>query len=152
VPILVPVPSECVHQAARRYQVPIAVVYAILKVEDGRPGYGLKNRNGTIDWGPMQINSRWFEARTSPVQKQFPDLDPEDIKTDPCINVEVGVWILRKALNRDHSLWRAVGHYHSYRDREARRYRNTVHRWYVKIRRYWAARYGAHRDRDYAQR
>lgn len=126
------VPPECVHGIADRYRVPAAVVYAIIKTEGGSPGFGHRNSDGSIDWGPMQINGRWFTTRKSPVRRRFPYLSPRQIETDPCVNTEVGVWILA-GLRQHASLWTAVGHYHSFNPVLASQYVARVRRWYYRI-------------------
>ena len=141
-PVIVHAPSYCVNAAAERYGIPSAVLYAIIKTENGKAGYGSMNRNGTVDWGPMQINGKWFVSSRSPVRRSFPHVSPYEIQTDPCVNVTVGAWILSGLLERDHSLWVAVGHYHSYRPREAKKYRRRVYFWYKRILADWKRRFG----------
>lgn len=133
----VPVPAPCVQAVAAKYGVPSAVLYAMLKTEAGVPGKSHKNKDGSRDWGPMQINDRWFVFSGSEIRRKFPEIAPADIKTDPCVNLDVAGWILWSNLQRDHNLWKAIGHYHSFRKREAIRYRHMVWRWYWRIRRYW---------------
>lgn len=124
-----PVPSECVHSVADHYKIPPAILFALIKTEGGLPGQGLRNRDGTVDWGPMQINSRWFVKRGSPVRQAFPDVSPQEIETSPCVNVEVGGWILAR-LHRHVSLWTAVAHYHSFNPALYRPYVRRVKWWY----------------------
>ena len=130
------VPPECVHYVSEKYRVPSALVYAIIKTEGGSPGRGHRNLDGSVDWGPMQINGRWFVARRSPVRKHFPYFSPRQVKTDPCVNTEVGVWILSR-LRTHVSLWTAVGHYHSFNPRLAHDYTRKVKHWYFKILKTW---------------
>ena len=135
--MFVPVPPDCVHDIASRYHVPSAVIYAMLKVEGGSPGKGVINHDGSVDWGPMQINGRWFQAKRSPVKRAFPGITSYQIETDPCVNTEVGVWILTLRTRRE-SLWTAVGHYHSFKPTLARNYKNKVVRWYKRILSTWS--------------
>lgn len=141
-PIFVHAPAQCVNEAAYRYSVPPAIVFAIIKTENGLSGHGSQNRDGTVDWGPMQINDRWFVAKKSPVRRTFPNLDPNRIRTNSCVNVYIGTWILSTLIQRDHSLWTAVGHYHSYKPREAHKYRRRVYYWYRRIVNDWKERFG----------
>lgn len=146
--ILTPVPAQCVNDVSDYFHIPSAAVYAIIKTENGRPGYGTMNKDGSVDWGPMQINGRWFVSKRSVVRKHFPNLDPLAIEMDPCVNVQVGTWILSRILKRDKKLWVAIGHYHSYSPWRAHQYRKRVWHWYVKIKKYWRKKYSE--DLEYA--
>lgn len=141
-PVIVHAPAYCVNAAAERYNIPPAVLYAVIKTENGKAGYGNRNANGTIDWGPMQINGFWFVGKRSPARKAFPMVSANEIKTNPCTNVTIGAWILSELIEHDRSIWVAVGHYHSYRPAESRRYRHVVYRWYKRILADWRKRFG----------
>ncbi|MDR9468928.1 MAG: hypothetical protein RI559_11815, partial [Marinospirillum sp.] len=51
----------CAATYADFYEVPMVIMMAIREQEGGWPGAEIKNRNGTVDLGVMQINSAWFE-------------------------------------------------------------------------------------------
>ncbi len=53
------VPIECINQAAITYHVPATLILSVLAIENGTAGLASLNKNGTIDYGPMQINSIW---------------------------------------------------------------------------------------------
>ncbi len=55
------VPIQCIQQAAVQYQVPAALIISVLKTENGRNGMANKNKNGTYDYGSMQINDVWLK-------------------------------------------------------------------------------------------
>ena len=153
----VPVPATCVHQVAHKYGVPSAVIYAMLKVEGGHPGQAHRNADGSYDYGPMQINGRWFTTKKSVLQRRFPFLEASAIKKDPCVNTDVGGWILYEEWRQSaahcfswrhpracvrKSLWSAVGHYHSHNKTESAKYVHRVYSWYTRIIHYWNRRYG----------
>lgn len=106
------VPVECINQAAVTYFVPAKVIISVLAVEGGEPGMASPNKNGTFDYGPMQINTIWL-----------PTIAPygytkDQIQYDPCVNVMVGTWILSNkiasiASNSGKDYWRGVAGYHS---------------------------------------
>jgi peptide-methionine (R)-S-oxide reductase len=50
----------CVRHAARAERVPLAALVGLLRVEGGHVGHSHRNRNGTFDMGPMQINTIWL--------------------------------------------------------------------------------------------
>ena len=54
------VPVECINQAAIAYHVPATLILSVLAVEGGAVGLASANKNGTVDYGPMQINSIWL--------------------------------------------------------------------------------------------
>lgn len=86
------VPIECINQAAITYQVPAKTIISVLNTEGGENGLEHKNPNGSIDYGSMQINSIWL-----PELKKH-GISVDDLRDDPCTNVEVGTWILSQAI------------------------------------------------------
>src|SRR5687767_168159 len=82
------VPIECINQAALTYHVPAKLILSILAVESGQVGTASPNKNGTYDYGPMQINTIWLDK----IQRY--GYSKEQIRYDPCANVMVGAWIL----------------------------------------------------------
>ena len=94
----------CFHQAGATYQISPELLSAIAKVESGLdPSAKNQNKNGSYDFGLMQINSilkkslggRWRHL------------------SDPCYNVMVGSWILRQCMNRYGYSWDGVACYHT---------------------------------------
>ncbi len=100
------VTSICIEQAADRLSVPLSLVWGILAVEKGQVGSISKNKNGTYDIGPMQINSSWLTT--------FAELNisEEMLLNDPCINIYAGAWILARCLRQNNNFY-GVGTYHS---------------------------------------
>lgn len=62
-----------------------------------------RNRDGSYDYGLMQINSRWKRLLG----------DRWQYLSDPCYNVMVGSWILRRCIDRYGYCWDAVACYHT---------------------------------------
>jgi hypothetical protein len=102
------VPMECITQASVQYHVPAVVIVAVLKTENGYVGCAKLNRNGTVDYGPMQINSSWLNE----LHKY--GYSAADLQYDPCLNVSAGSWILAREIAREKNIWRGVGNYHSH--------------------------------------
>lgn len=101
------VPAICIAYAASKFEIPPSLILAVLKAEGGRTGMENRNTNGTYDLGPMQINTTWLPLlRGHGVERAA-------LRDDGCLNVWVGAWILRSALNSTHHWWRGVGRYHS---------------------------------------
>lgn len=118
--------ASCLLLAAQTYSVPPAVLLGIYHVEGGKVGQEVgPNDNGTYDLGPMQINTSWL-----------PDLADRWsvneatarrwVRDDPCTNVGVSAWILRRHLNETGSLPRAIAHYHSRTPKYGTAYRSRV--------------------------
>jgi hypothetical protein len=102
------VPVECINQAAVAYHVPAKLILSVLAVEGGRVGSASPNKNGTFDYGPMQINSIWLP------KIQGYGYTKQQIQYDPCANVAVGTWILSQNIANAHVVWRGIGGYHSH--------------------------------------
>jgi len=85
---------QCAANAAHYYQVPELLLHAILQKENGRVGQAVRNRNGTYDLGPAQINTVWLEhfARYG--------VTSEHLKNDRCTNLYAAAYVLRTNVNR----------------------------------------------------
>lgn len=100
---------ECFHKASERYSVPLELLYAIAKVESNfNPKAVNTNRNGTTDYGLMQINSSWFPK----LEKDF-GVTGQRIISDPCTNVYVGAWVLATNFHKNGRIWNSVGAYNA---------------------------------------
>jgi len=122
------VPIECINQAAITYQVPATMIISILKTEGGRNGVASRNKDGSYDYGPMQINSRWLE-KIAPY-----GITKQDLQYKPCVNVAVGAWILALSIADGKDIWHGVGIYHSRTEVFNQRYRQKVehfHNWLI---------------------
>lgn len=117
-----PAPVACVWAAADHYHLPPLALVGILEAEGGRAGLAHRNADGSEDLGPMQINTRWL-----PRLERY-GLGRARLLSDPCANVWAGAWILALAIARDGDVWTAIGHYHSGRPAESRKYRRRVAR------------------------
>lgn len=116
---VVPVTAECVLSASSRYQVPVALITAVMATEGGEVSKFSTNTNGTKDYGPMQINTIWLEELG---QYGFTE---KILTNNGCANVFAGTWILSKYLSR-YSTWEAVGRYHSGTPKLKRAYQERV--------------------------
>ncbi len=114
------VPIECINKAAITYQVPAELIIAVLKTENGRNGMAKPNKNGTFDYGPMQINTVWL-----PTLRRY-GYTKEMLQYNPCLNAWVGTWILGQRIASTPNLFRGIGAYHSYTENENMLYRQRV--------------------------
>jgi soluble lytic murein transglycosylase-like protein len=111
---------ECVSESARRFGVPLAMVLMVMDAEAGEVGLASRNRNGTRDLGPMQINTVWLG------ELEAKGLTEAAIRDDGCLNAAAGAWILAGHLLRTKSFARALGDYHSRVPDRGRRYLEGV--------------------------
>ncbi len=94
----------CFSRAGLVYNISPQLLEAIARVEsDLDPSAFNRNRDGSCDYGLMQINSRWQEGLSGNWR----------YLSDPCYNLMVGTWILRQCMDRYGYTWDAVACYHS---------------------------------------
>lgn len=124
-----PVTTQCVVAAAQVEHVPLAAVVAVMRTEGGQVGQAHPNPDGSVDYGPMQVNSRWLPRLS------HAGIDKKALKNDGCINVLVGAWILRRQMEQTpNQPWTAIGHYHSHTKPLSRRYQRKVMRVMLRVR------------------
>jgi hypothetical protein len=121
------VPIECINQAAMQYYLPATLIISVLSTEGGKVGDAIPNTNGTLDFGPMQINSIWLKKI-----RQY-GYSREQIQYDPCINVAVGAWILSQAIADGQNMWTGVGNYHSHTFDKNLTYQYKVKEYYLYL-------------------
>ena len=98
--------SFCFEEAGKMYNINADLLRAIAFVESSfRPHVvNRSNKNGTYDFGLLQINSSWAKIIG---EEQWMKLG------DPCQNVMVGAWILAGCIERHGYTWEAVGCYNT---------------------------------------
>jgi hypothetical protein len=118
--------AACIVAAAEIHHLPAGVLVVILDVERGAIGRVSRNRNGTVDIGPMQVNDRWLPAlgqrwHASPAEVYA------GLRDNFCANIEAGAWILRQAIDEAQGdFWSGVGLYHSHDPEEKAAYLRSV--------------------------
>ena len=128
IPIMInDVPLDCINRSAIIYHVPATVILSVLKNENGRNGDAIKNKNGSIDYGVMQINSIWLPKIAGYGYSR------DDLQYNACKNVEVGTWILSQSISKGKNLWSGIGDYHSHTPDHNRNYRNKIYKNYEKL-------------------
>lgn len=100
-----PARTNCWEVAGERYHLPPYLLYAIASQESSyNPAAIAYAKNGTHSVGLMMVNSSWF-----------PQLEAAGISEamlyDPCVNVQVGSWILAGEVRRYGYSWEAIGAY-----------------------------------------
>ena len=119
--------ADCFDDAAAYQKVNPLILRAIAWQEShNRPNALHKNANGSIDYGVMQINSVHL-----PVLSHYGI--SSQVLMQPCKNVYIAAWHLRREMNKYGNSWRAVGGYHSetpaLRDQYAHQIMGILNRW-----------------------
>ncbi len=97
--------SFCFEEAGRLYGISPQLLMTIAYVESNyNPGAINKNKDGSYDFGLMQINSRWHYKLG---HSRWMTLG------DPCMNVKIGAWILAQCIQRHGYTWKAIGCYNA---------------------------------------
>ena len=103
--------AMCFDEAGQMYEVNADLLRGIAQVESSMNPLAMnmehKERTGSYDIGLMQINSGWLKTLA-----KF-GITEVQMKTDPCLNVKVGAWILKTNMNKMGANWNAVGAYNA---------------------------------------
>ncbi|MCA1927503.1 MAG: lytic transglycosylase domain-containing protein, partial [Calditerrivibrio sp.] len=108
--------SYCFEEAAKEYDLPSKLLIAIAKVESNmRPDVVNYNKNGSFDYGLMQINSSWYYELGKERWNKI---------ADPCENVKTGAMILSRCISQYGFNWKAVDCYN--KGSKSRSYSNYI--------------------------
>ena len=113
------VPLDCINHAAVAFHVPATMIVSVMKIENGRNGMAIKNKNGTYDLGVMQINTSWLPR----LEKS--GINQHELQFNGCTNVMVGSWILAQGIASGEG-WKGLGNYHSRTPKHNATYREKV--------------------------
>lgn len=84
-------PPNCLSYTEFTYNIPHGLLEAIHNTEGGKPGTIARNKNGTVDVGPMQHNSSNFHRLA-----QY-GVAPQQLLNSGCVSVYVAGWELAEA-------------------------------------------------------
>ena len=100
--------EPCLRAAASKYNLDYALLRAMAEHESrlNPKAIGGLNQDGSRDFGLMQINSSWL-----PTLSRW-NIDKASLMT-PCVNADVGAWILSDNFKRLGVTWNAVGAYNA---------------------------------------
>ncbi len=110
----------CFEEAGEKHGVSPQLLWAIAKTESNfNPTAVNYNKDGSFDYGIMQINSSWYKELG---RERWMRL------SDACYNVNVGAWILSQCVQRYGYTWTAVGCYNGVSKDKRATYANRVYR------------------------
>jgi soluble lytic murein transglycosylase-like protein len=115
------VPVSCINHVAIVYHVPASVILSVMKAENGKNGDAIKNKNGTIDYGVMQINSIWLPKISAYGYTK------NDLQYNACKNVAVGAWLISRNMAEGKAVWRSIANYHSHTPVHNKIYRDSLY-------------------------
>lgn len=115
-----PCRADCFDTAAFTEQVDPQVLRGIALTESHNNPHAIhRNRNGSVDYGVMQINSIHLrELKHRGIKKR--DL------MNACKNIHVAAGLLHQKVEKYGANWKAVGAYHSETPRERTQYARKV--------------------------
>lgn len=121
----------CFAQAGTEYGIDPLLLEAIA-VHESRlnPDTVVRNSNNTLDIGLMGINTVHLSDKTL-IQAGY----SAQILLDPCTNVRVGAWLLRRKISKWGETWKAVGAYHSETPERNGNYQWLIYRSYESLKR-----------------
>jgi hypothetical protein len=115
-----PVTFVCLEDISRLFQVPLSMLLLVMDVEQGKVGKESRNRNGSKDYGPMQINSVWLP------KLQRLGITEDLLRDHGCVNAAAAAWLLRSHLIETRDPLKAISVYHSRRPDLKKRYLKTA--------------------------
>ncbi len=114
----------CFQEAAKMYSISPQLLWSIAMVESSLNPYAMNwNKNGTYDYGLMQINSWWRRILGESRWRYI---------SDPCMNVKIGAWILAQCLQRYGYTWEAIGCYNASSKKKREEYARKVYSTYLR--------------------
>ncbi|MFM0735983.1 lytic transglycosylase domain-containing protein [Paraburkholderia xenovorans] len=128
--VALPARADCFDDAATYQHVNATVLRALAWQEShNQPDSLHVNRNGSVDYGVMQINSI-----------HLPELSRYGVDKhtllEPCNNVYIAAWQLRRQMLKYGDTWTAIGAYHSetpaLRDQYAAQVARILRQWVAK--------------------
>ncbi len=115
----------CFDEAGAEYGISPLILRAIAKVESNFDPRALNwNKNGSYDFGIMQINSSWAQVL---------GLERWNNLGDACYNTRTGAWILANCMSKYGYTWEAIGCYNSQTPGKREKYARAVFRQLQRI-------------------
>lgn len=119
--------ERCLRDAAVTYDLDYFILKSIRSVENGRVGAVSHNTDGSIDHGPMQINTVVLQDYA------HLGITAEDLTNDACLNIDIGARHLRAKIEETGDTWKGVAWYHSKTERHGTPYARRVYERYIAM-------------------
>lgn len=111
----------CSIAASIKYEIPANILLAISEKEGGKPWQVVKNKNGSVDIGPMQFNTSYLREL-----KRY-GIESIDVAAPGCYPYDVAAWRVRNHLKNDSGdIWTRASNYHSRTPKFNRAYRSDL--------------------------
>lgn len=117
--------AHCIRKAAGGRDWLEKTLWGLYDQEAGWPGAQVRNRNGSHDLGPLQVNS-WWVGRIAGATGRSAEQVRDWLTNDVCFNVDAARWIFLDGLAATGNYWEAIGLYHSPTNWRQRRYAAKV--------------------------
>lgn len=110
-----PAQAFCFEEAGLRYQIDPRLLKSIARQESGMNPKAVgvnKNKDGKVisrDYGVMQVN----DTHVPRLVKMGVLRTKEELITNPCLNVQIGAWILATHLQKCGVNWSCLGSYNA---------------------------------------
>lgn len=102
---------DCSIKASVKYGVPADILLAISSIENGKIGKIYKNKDGSFDYGVMQINSIYLKDLELNYNKI---VTPEEVTNNTCYAFEIASFKIKEHLKNDSgSFLKKIANYHS---------------------------------------
>ncbi|HGJ5885073.1 lytic transglycosylase domain-containing protein [Arsenophonus nasoniae] len=128
--------ADCFDKAGSYYHLDPDYLRAIAWQESNfNPKAKNKNKDGSLDLGIMQINTKTFKS----IKKEYPALTENKLVNNPCLNIHIGAMILNRNFVRFGKNWQSVGMYNAGMQnnktsiKNRYRYANLIYQKYKKL-------------------
>ncbi len=125
--------AQCVVEATESYQLPSALLYALMAKETRFKSGWRKENDGSVSYGIMQINSFWLPLLAKN------NIKPTHLVYDVCTNIKVGAYIFRTVFNENKgNTFKAIMAYNGGRNMKvnSKRY-NMSYKYASDVTAYW---------------
>lgn len=117
--------GACIRMSAGSRRWLETTLWGLYDQEGGWIGAERRNKNGTDDLGPLQVNSVWVPIIAARLHRDAIQVR-RWLRDDACFNIGVAAWLFLSGYHRNQDYWGAVGAYHSPTQWRARAYARQV--------------------------
>lgn len=104
--------GHCISKSSAQRTWLLHTLWGLRDQEAGWIGAEVRNRDGSHDLGPMQVNS-WWVPKIAALVGRSEEQVRHWLRFDACFNIDAARWIFLTGLRQSRHYWEAVGTYHS---------------------------------------